>query len=359
RKNEHEGRQHKAEQYAELTVGKRHRRTFQPWRTDFHNQGVSNQTDEDHNRTHYHCPSLRVRRPTGHSVLGLTTYSGGHYTPAPYRCGVLVNRFTRVFRRGDEKMRLAKIASLCLLLSACTCLLLTPAFAQYRASLQGTVTDAQGAVVAGAKVNLTDLETSRALQATTNSSGVYSFTSLSPSRYRPEVEKEGFKKTVLDELRIIAEQSNAADVQLSIGEAAETVQVNADAAPAVDTETANISGTVTAKQIEKLPSFGRDVFQLLQLAPGAFGDGSRDNGGGTANLPATTIGGTGATSGVFNVENGGQIVANGARTGENNYQLDGVGVTSVSWGGTSVITPNEDSIKEVKVLTNNYDAENG
>ncbi len=58
-------------------------------------------------------------------------------------------------------------------------------------------------------------------------------------------------------------------------------------------------------------------------------------------------------------ENGGQIVANGARTGENNYQIDGVGVTSVSWGGTTVITPNEDAIKEVKVITNNYDAENG
>ena len=66
-----------------------------------------------------------------------------------------------------------------------------------------------------------------------------------------------------------------------------------------------------------------------------------------------------ARAGIFATENGGQIVANGARTGENNYQIDGVGVTSVSWGGTTVITPNEDSIKEIKVVTNNYDAENG
>src|SRR6185369_12565871 len=132
-----------------------------------------------------------------------------------------------------------------------------------------------------------------------------------------------------------------------------------DAAPLIDTATANISGTVTAENIQNLPSFGRDVFQLLYLAPGAFGDGARDAGGGTRNLPATTIGGTGNTAGVFNIENGGQVIANGARTGENNYQIDGVGVTSVSWGGTSVITPNEDSIKEVKIVTNNYDAENG
>ena len=99
--------------------------------------------------------------------------------------------------------------------------------------------------------------------------------------------------------------------------------------------------------------------QLLQLAPGAFGDGARGAAGGTQNLPATTIGGSGANTGIFATENGGQIVANGARTGENNYQIDGVGITSVSWGGTAVITPNEDSIKEIKVVTNNYDAENG
>src|SRR6202007_2301165 len=110
---------------------------------------------------------------------------------------------------------------------------------------------------------------------------------------------------------------------------------------------------------QKLASFGRDPFQLLQLAPGAFGDGAQGAGGGTQNLPATTIGGTGGTDAVFKIENGGQISANGARTGENNYQIDGVGTTSVTWGGTSVITPNEDSIKEVKILTDNYDAENG
>src|SRR5262249_26809306 len=87
--------------------------------------------------------------------------------------------------------------------------------------------------------------------------------------------------------------------------------------------------------------------------------GAQGTGGGTQDLPGTTIGGTGATDGIFKTENGGQIVANGARTGENNYQIDGVGMTSVSWGGTAVITPSEESVKEVKIVTNNYDAENG
>jgi hypothetical protein len=248
--------------------------------------------------------------------------------------------------------------SLAALVLFCASLASTPAQAQYRASLQGTVTDPSGAVVTDAAVTLTDTETNRTLAAVTNSSGVYVFTALAARTYSLAVEKAGFKKKVLDDVRIIAEQSNSINVELELGETTETVTVSG-AAPLIDTATANISGTVTAEQIQALPSYGRDPFQLLQLAPGAFGDGARGAGGGTQNLPATTIGGTGASTGIFATENGGQIVAKGARTGENNYQIDGVGVTSVSWGGTSVITPNEDSIKEIKVVTNNYDAEYG
>jgi Carboxypeptidase regulatory-like domain/TonB dependent receptor-like, beta-barrel len=255
---------------------------------------------------------------------------------------------------GTSSVRIS-VAALALL---CVSLAAIPAQAQYRASLQGTVTDPQGAVVPGATVTLTDKETNRTLQTVSNESGVYVFTALAARTYTLTVELAGFKKKVLDDVRIIAEQSNALNVELELGQTSETVTVGA-AAPLIDTATGNMSGTVTAQQIQTLPSFGRDPLQLLQLAPGAFGDGARGAGGGTQNLPATTIGGTGSTTGIFAIENGGQIVANGARTGENNYQIDGVGVTSVSWGGTTVITPNEDSIKEIKVVTNNYDAENG
>jgi hypothetical protein len=246
-------------------------------------------------------------------------------------------------------MFIINLALLCLSLPA------APVLAQYRASLQGTVTDPQGAVVPGATVTLTDTDTSRTLEAVTNESGVYVFNALAARTYTLAVELPGFKKQVLNDVRIIAEQANALNVQLEIGQTTDVVTVTG-AAPLIDTATGNISGTITAQQIQKLPSLGRDPFQLLQLAPGAFGDAARAAGGGVQNHPGTTIGGAGS---VFGIENGGQIVANGARTGENNYQIDGVGTTSVSWGGTSIITPNEDSIKEIKVITNNYDAENG
>jgi hypothetical protein len=242
---------------------------------------------------------------------------------------------------------------------ACISFFLFAAHAQYRASIQGVVTDPQGSAVSNATVTLKNLETNQLYTTTTNESGIYNFNALPPSGYSLTVEMPGFKKKVLENVGVIAEQANAVNIQLELGQATETVTVNGDSTPLIDTETANLGGTVNAQEFQKLPSFGRDPFQLLQLAPGAFGDGAQGAGGGTQNLPSTTIGGTGGTDGVFKIENGGQITANGARTGENNYQIDGVGTTSVTWGGTSVITPNEDSIKEVKIITDNYDAENG
>src|SRR5256714_6118632 len=231
--------------------------------------------------------------------------------------------------------------------------------AQYRGSIQGVVTDQQGAVVSSANVTLKNLETGQAVTTTSGDNGIYNFNGLPPSRFSLTVEKSGFKTKQIENFGINAEQANAMNVELEVGQATESVTVTGDAAPLLDTETANVGGAVRAQEFQKLPSFGRDPFQLLQLAPGAFGDGSQAAGGGTQNLPATTIGGTGGTEGVFKIENGGQITAGGARTGENNYQIDGVGTTSVTWGGTSVITPNEDSIKEIKIVTDNYDAENG
>ena len=233
------------------------------------------------------------------------------------------------------------------------------ASAQYRAGIQGSILDPEGAAVPDAKVTVTAKDTGLIQATTSDANGVYGVNRLAPGLYTIAIEKTGFKRKVIDDIQIIPEQVNALNVTLDVGQVSEAVTVNGSELPAIDTESGELSGTVDAKQFQKLPSFGRDPFQLLQLAPGAFGDGAQGAGGGTQNLPSTTVGGTGGTDGVFKIENGGQITANGARTGDNNYTIDGVGTTSVTWGGTSVITPNEDSIKEVKIITDNYDAENG
>jgi Carboxypeptidase regulatory-like domain len=256
-------------------------------------------------------------------------------------------------------MNVFRISLRALGMLACLTLVLCSAHAQFRASIQGVVTDPQGNVVSGATVTLTNHETGQVLTTTTNDDGIYNFAGLAPSKYSMAAEKAGFKKKILDNVGVISEQANALNIQLEVGDVTQSVTVSGDSTPLIDTETSNLQGTVSSQEIQKLPSFGRDPFQLLQLAPGAFGDGAQNHGGGSLGLPAQSMGGSGATDGIFKIENGGSISANGARAGDNNYQIDGVGTTSVTWGGASVITPNEDSIKEVKILTDNYDAENG
>jgi hypothetical protein len=79
---------------------------------------------------------------------------------------------------------------------------------------------------------------------------------------------------------LIPEQANAVNVQLDLGDASQTVTVSVEEQPALDTETASIAGVVSSNEIQHLPSFGRDVFQLSQFAPGSFGDGAQAAGGG-------------------------------------------------------------------------------
>jgi hypothetical protein len=231
--------------------------------------------------------------------------------------------------------------------------------AQYRAGLQGTVVDPQGAVVGDATVTLTNLDTNHTEQTTTGPGGVYTFSSLPPGNYSIAVEKQGFKKKILAHVQIAAEQIQSVNVTIEVGQVSQTVTVSGSSTPAIDTETGQIGGTLTSREVQDLPSFGRDPFQLLRLAPGVFGDMSRDNGGNSFGLPGGEQLGSSATSSVFQTENQPQITANGQRLDANSYQIDGVSVNSLDWGGTATITPNEESVKEVRITSNSYDAEYG
>lgn len=237
-----------------------------------------------------------------------------------------------------------------------------PAAAQYRGSLQGTVTDPTGAVVPDATVTLTSKETNNSKTATTTAGGVYSIPGLAPGTYSLTVDKAGFAKKVLDNVVLPSEQTMSQDVQLETAQAATTtVTVSAETAPVIDTESATISATISATELQALPTFGRDPFQAAELAPGTFGDNARaSNGSGASNLPGSA--GPGAPSGtnsIFQTENQVQIVADGTRNNSNSFQIDGVEVNSLAWGGAAVITPNKESVKEVTVESNPYSAENG
>ncbi len=205
-----------------------------------------------------------------------------------------------------------------ILFAAVFCLLGANAKAQYRAGLQGTVQDAQGAVVEGATVTVTSVETGISKAATTDASGVYAVPGLAPGRYRITVEKQGFKKKTLEDVQVTAEQTNSVNVTLEVGTVSEQVTVSAAELPAIDTETGNVAGTLTSQEIQSLPAFGRDPYQLARLAPGVFGDGATSGNGsdGTA-LPGSNQRSSGSTGSIFMTENQPQIVAGGTRNNGN------------------------------------------
>lgn len=244
---------------------------------------------------------------------------------------------------------------LSLLAVGATC---STAHAQFRASIQGTVTDPAGSVIPGAIITLTDTETNNKQTATSNGSGTYNFNALPPDHFNITATAPGFKQQDILNLQLNPEQANAVNIKMQLGESSTSVSVKGDQVATLDTETADIGGSIDSNQIQHLPSAGRDVFTLVQLAPGVFGDGAQAAGGGSQNLPGTA-GPGGSGNGIFQTENGPQANANGGQTGTNSIQIDGISTVSAVWGGTSVITPTEDSVGNVKVVSNAYDAENG
>jgi len=257
-------------------------------------------------------------------------------------------------------MKLGKIAVQGLLLLACLAILSPGAVAQYRAGIQGVVLDTQGDTIAGATVTLTNLETDKTIQVSSQENGVYNFLSLPPGRYRIDVEKAGFKKQSVQDFQLAGERTQAINVTLEVGEITQSVTVSGDTVPALDTENGNISGTLNSNDIQNLPALGRDPFQLLRLAPGVFGDGGHSANGGSQNLPGSQgPGGTSPDASIFQTENQVQVNANGQRNTANSFQVKGVSVNSLDWGGAAIITPNEESIKEVRVSANSYDAQYG
>jgi hypothetical protein len=244
-----------------------------------------------------------------------------------------------------------------LLLSLILCFLTSSALAQYGASLEGTVTDKSGAVVAGATVTITDEATGVSRNTVTGAAGFYRVAGLPPGRYKVEVEGASFKKATKTGVEVLAEAVSAANIVLETGAASESVTVIAGA-EGLETEGADIGGTISARQVVELPTFGRDPYTLLRLTPGVFADASRQGNGNSLTLPQQ-VGPGGSNSQIFQTENQVQAIANGQRVSANNYTLDGVSINSLEWGGAAVVTPNTESVQEISVVATSYSAQDG
>ena len=245
-------------------------------------------------------------------------------------------------------------------------LLCTPANAQYRTSIQGTVTDPTGAVIAGANLTLKDLQTDQVTTRTSDASGVFNFNALPPNHFDLTVEKSGFQKNVLTDIQLIPEQANSVNVVMQPGGSTETVTVSGNTVPAIDTETANTQTSISDNELQHLPIYQRDPTSLIRLAPGVLSDAAQSAGGGGYQAPGTQTGASsggggnlGHSSSIFATENGASANTNGGQFENNGYTVDGISTVSAVWGGATIITPSPESIGDLKIVSNAYDAENG
>jgi hypothetical protein len=141
-------------------------------------------------------------------------------------------------------------------------------------SVNGTVTDSQGNVAVGATVTLINPEKNFTRTQATNETGSYSFSAIPPDTYIIEVSATGFKKAVLNDVKALVAKPTEANVQLEIGNVAETVTVSAGGNESlINTQDASLGNNIVSRQITQLPLEARDVNSLLTLQPGATREG--------------------------------------------------------------------------------------
>ncbi len=222
------------------------------------------------------------------------------------------------------------------------------AFGQSSAgTIQGIVTDAQGAVIPGASVVITNQGTGRAITVTSNGEGLFSLPSLDPGSYKVEIDQPNFQKTIKDVILQTAQVVNL-EFALQPGATSQTVEVTA-ATPVVDTATSGISDVVVGRQVTDLPLNGRNFTELAALVPGV-----------TRGQPGNQQTGQGNQAETFRYASsgGGALSVNGLRVQANNFLFDGID-NNESLVNTIVFFVPPDAIQEFRVDTNVAPAEYG
>ncbi len=226
-------------------------------------------------------------------------------------------------------------------------------FAGVTASISGTVTDSSGAVITGATVTATNVETGVVETKSTNAQGFYSFQTLPVGKYNIKVKQAGFKDYEQTGLVLDVNQAVVVDVKVQVGQGSETVEVSGTALH-VDTATTQMGEVITDKEMTDVPLVTRSYTDLLSLQPGVVSSPS----GMTGAYSGAFISAGFAAPLVSGGEDSGALSVNGMRESENGFILNGMLVQEIGFSGAGAI-PNLDSLAEFRILTNNADAEYG
>jgi hypothetical protein len=209
----------------------------------------------------------------------------------------------------------------------------------------GSVTDSSGAVVPHAKVAAASVETGAAREVTTDSNGGYVITFLQPGVYNLSAEASGFKKTVQNNVELRVNQRAEVNLQLQIGQVNDTVEVTA-AAPLLESQSSSLGTVIDTHLTSELPLNGRNFVQLATLAPGVNGTGYSVSG--------TIMSGTRPDD----RRPGTEIFSNGNREGSNDFLYDGID-NNDRLTLSIVLRPGVEAIREFKVQTNLFSADQG
>lgn len=198
-------------------------------------------------------------------------------------------------------------------------------------AVNGTVTDATGAIVVGADILVKNTATGVTYSATSDNLGAYHVTQLPPGTYTMSISKTGFQTQNIQQFQLVVDQQFSQNIVLAVGQTTESISVSADAL-LIDTQTSNQGQVIESQQINDMPLNGRDVLQLAQLSAGVVpvvqGMSS----------PASQWTGTATVA----------LVIGGLREDDNSYLYDGI-ETRNAWYGAAGLLPSPDFVQEFKV----------
>jgi hypothetical protein len=219
-------------------------------------------------------------------------------------------------------------------------------------SISGVVSDKSGAVVAGATVNATNIQTGVKTTAVTDAKGFYNLPTLAVGTYELEISQAGFKTFRQTGLVIDANSALRADAVLQLGTINEKVEVSSDSVH-VETQSTQMGEVIEGTKMTSVPLNGRSFIDLLALQPGVSPYQCQ-----SVNCSDTTQGiGADETMLSGDQTNGTQSV-NGGRLGSNGFMVNGADAQEGVHNGAAIL-PNLDSISEFRIITNNFNAEYG
>ncbi len=219
---------------------------------------------------------------------------------------------------------------------------------EFRATLTGEVSDSTGALVPGATVTVTNIDSGTVYKGKTTGRGVYYINYILPGNYDVVAEAKGFKTAKQDRVTLLTAQTFNQNFALSIGSAGETVEVTG-APPQLETSTASGGTVIGSRELENVPLNGGQAYALIGTTPGS---------------QVASQAGPGGNSGTRGWDVSNSYTLGGGIVGNNQFTLNGANITS-QFGydnhspGEWTVSPNIDSIQEVNVMTTSYDARFG